>query len=195
MKAKMFFALTFAIALQISNSLKANTNLDAAAAISVAAANKILIVKLDISKAQDVTINIEDANGNIFYTETSQISTDIVKRFDLNNLENGAYLLVVKKGGARIVQPIDVHFDKVIPSEKRAVSALPIVRLNEKTLDVTVSAKKTANFDIKIYDNVGTLLFEANFTELGLRRFDLSKLPQGSYTVVADEETYNIALK
>jgi hypothetical protein len=207
MKSKMLFALVLMVAFfnnaAIANPVvptKSVVELEALpiekTEIKVGATQKTLIVNVTTAQSEEVFISIEDTEGVVFHSERVTVANDFNKRYNLKNIPAGSYRLVIKKRVAKTILPIEISGEKIdVVESKREIIALPMVHLDAKSLRINVPTKKSATYNVQIFDNLGGLVFEKSYTELGFHRYDISTLPNGAYIIEVDGETYPISLK
>ena len=142
-----------------------------------------------------VTISIEDANGAQLMQETVKENPNFVKRYNVSKLESGKYTLTVTKRTIRTVQPFEVTATGVTIAEiEKKEKFIPFLNFKNNKLDVNVLLGNYSNITVTLLDNEGRKVQEdKNYVVMTLhKRYDLSKLPAGAYTVevLAGDETF-----
>jgi fibronectin type 3 domain-containing protein len=206
MKIRLSFILAIAISM-LSTTLNAENverffNIEGTSIRITAIENsKTVMVTLNNTSKGDVTVALEDAFGANFATDKVKSTERFAKKYNLAQLETGNYRLVVTKNFVKTIQPFELTNRNIVLNElERREKFLPSIKHNGSTLDVNVLLGNYSNIIIKIYGNDGLMSFEdKNYVVLTLhKRFDLSKLPSGTYIVevMAGDETqfYNINL-
>jgi hypothetical protein len=202
MKIRLSFILAIAISM-LSTTLKAE-NVDRFFNIE---GTSIRITAIENSKTVMVTLHntskgdVEDAQGVNFATDKVKSTAKFAKKYNLTQLETGNYRLVVTKNFVKTIQPFELTSRNIVLNElERREKFLPSIKHYGNTLDVNVLLGNYSNIIVKIYGNDGLVSFEdKNYVVLTLhKRFDLSKLPAGTYIVEVmagdDTQFYNINL-
>jgi glucuronoarabinoxylan endo-1,4-beta-xylanase len=190
----VLFVSTFSI--NANNPTPSVIMTDAPSEIKVMAVNKTLFVKVAIPQIEDVTISIETAEGAIIYNETVNVVDAFTKRYNLRELAIGNYKLVIKRKRSKTVQPLTIGVNSISVEEaKREVLPLPTVVQVGSFVNVNIPTKLANDVTVRIYDNLGVTLMEKTYSKVGLRRYDLSKLPSGVYFVEVDGEPHTINVK
>ena len=197
MKTKLFLVLTLAAAL-FTTTANANS-FDDIADVKVSAVNKTLKVAVSKTLAEVVEVSIESVTGEIVHSDRFE-NTTTSKRYDLRQLPIGSYNLVVTKNRAKMTQPFAINFDGIsVAQADRKIALLPKVVLKGSKIDVSVFASENEKVEVKIYDTLGTSVFQDNVASKAFaKRYDLSKLPKGAYIVEinagAEPEYFTIEL-
>jgi hypothetical protein len=163
--------------------------------------SKTVMVTLNNTSKGDVTVALEDAQGVNFATDKVKSTAKFAKKYNLTQLETGNYRLVVTKNFVKTIQPFELTSRNIVLNElERREKFLPSIKHTGNTLDVNVLLGNYSNIVVRIYGNDGLVSFEdKNYVVLTLhKRFDLSKLPAGTYIVEVmagdDTQFYNINL-
>jgi C4-type Zn-finger protein len=163
--------------------------------VKISSVEKSVVVNLGTVQKEEITITIEDSFGNTLATETIKNHPNFVKKYNVSKLENGQYSITITKKTLRTVQPFSVSEQGVVMSDvEKKEKFIPVLVQNGNILDVNVLLGNYNNITVKIVDNEGRSTVEdKNYVVLTLhKRFDLSKLPAGSYVaeVTAGDETF-----
>ena len=206
MKTRLSFILALAV-LMFTTTLKAdsveNIFILEGANIRITAIenSKSVMVTLNNTSTGEMTVALEDALGTSFATDKVKPSARFAKKYNLSQLEAGNYRLVVTKNFVKTIQPFELTYRAVVLNElERKEKFLPSINQSGKNVDVNVLLGNYSNIIVKIYGNDGLMSFEdKNYVVLTLhKRYDLSKLPVGTYVVevLAGDETqyFNINL-
>jgi hypothetical protein len=205
MKTRLFFSLATA-AMLFANTITAN-NIEnmydlGGTRLKISAVNteKAVIVDATNTFNQEITVNIEDINGNTLYSEKIKEGQRFVKKYNLTKLESGDYRLVVVKKLFKTIQPITVTEKTVEMSEvERKEKFLPNVTAKNGLMDVNVLLGNYNNIHVRLYDVAGKKVFEElNYVVFNLhKRYDLTKLDKGIYfaEVVAGDEVQTFTIK
>jgi hypothetical protein len=206
MKTRLSFILALAVSM-FTTTLKADSlenifTLEGANIRITAIENsKSVMVTLNNTSTGEMTVALEDALGTRFATDKIKPAARFAKKYNLSQLEAGNYKLVVTKNFVKTIQPFELTYRAVVLNElERKEKFLPSINQSGKNIDVNVLLGNYSNIIVKIYGNDGLTSFEdKNYVVLTLhKRYDLSKLPAGSYVVevLAGDETqyFNINL-
>ncbi len=201
MKTRLILILAIA-ALTISTSINANPSFPvektydlAGTVVKITSEAKSIIVNLGNVKGDEVTILIEDAEGNQFINEKVRDQSFFARKYNVSKLEKGGYRLIVTKKTSKTVQPFELTDEgvQILDTEKRE-TYIPVVNQENNKLDVNVLMTKVSNITINLYDNEGRKVMEdKNYVVLNLhKRYDISKMTNGVYVaeVVAGDETF-----
>jgi hypothetical protein len=191
MKIKFIFICTLA-AILTANTLTANTfNPPTMMGVEVVAVNKTLKVKVDKAVDETVEISIETAAGTVVYTE-NVAKTAVWKQFDLRQLENGDYRLIVENSRTKTIQPFALDFTRItIDASGRFIKQLPQIKKVGNGVDIRAYLLKKGEISVIITDNLGFSVFKETIKDVALaKHYNLSKLSSGIYFVEikADDE-------
>lgn len=132
------------------------------------------------------TIRLESALEGVLLEE--EITNEEYARvLNLNELSTGNYKLVVSTGVRETEQPISITRTGLSLNigDRREFFA-PVVRMNGSLLDVSLLNSNLTTLKLRIEDAEGVLVYEdeaRNVVKVE-KRYNLSKLPVGEYTVV-----------
>ncbi len=192
---KMEFKSVVNIAAEISENDNENFTYLGETTVKVTSDSKVISVNLGDVKNDEISIRIEDANGNELVSEKVKGSQNFAKKYNVSKLEDGNYNIIIAKQTLRTVQPFKIVDNKVIvlATEKKE-KFLPLLSQDGDKLNVNVLLGNFSNITVTLYDNEGRKVFdEKNYVVLNLhKRYDLSKLPKGIYVaeVMAGDESF-----
>ena len=199
---KAFLLLALSATLSLGNATQTNARtvehnyILAGTTINISADENVKAVTVNINKIQNdvVNISLETAEGTVLFNEEVSKVARYSKKFNLSQLENGSYRLVVKKNLSKTIQPFELTETGVQLNEnERKEIFFPVVIQKGSSVNVNCLTSNYTNMFVRIYDNTGKLVFEdANYVIFCLHKsFNLSKLPAGAYImeVVAGDET------
>ncbi len=199
MKTQLFFILILAVSL-FTNTIKAENgsfsyDLGGGTNVRISAIEntKAVVVSLTNVTNEEVTIALEGDQGTLV-TETVKGTPNYCKKFNLINLDNGSYKVIITKKATKTVQPFDLTNQSVVLFETaRKELFQPSFNQVGTKLDVNVMLGRYSNIKVNIYDNEGHIVYDdINYVVMLLhKRYDLSKLPSGGYVVevIAGDET------
>ena len=135
----------------------------------------------------DVLIQIKDNNDAILHTEKVVNQKFFAKKFNLKNLPEGTYYLVVTDELKEVVQPIEILVSKVaMDPDTRMEYYKPVYRFQDNKLDINLLALNNADINLEVFDFENQLVFSKTFENTDKtfgQRFDLSKLANGKYSI------------
>ena len=158
-------------------------------------ANDNPTVKVKSVNAKSISVNIsglgaiktqvqlKSEKGSILYKASSN-AENFARRLDLNALPVGNYSIEVENNNTFTSTPVVIADDSAYVNVTSQVTIVkPRVLMNGKQLDVILPSEEEAAVLVTIYDrDMNKLAIEPINGEL-LKRFDLSKLTTGNYTV------------
>lgn len=151
----------------------------------------LLLTMENVSK--EFTLRITDKNDNILYFEKMG-NTSIVKKFDLQSLQNGTYFLTTSDLDRVIVYTVVIADDKV-NILKKDETAKPHFRVTKEKLFVNYLNLDKSKVVIKVYDEEYRMVFsEIVMEEMIIEKaFNFKGAYKGNYSVVVSDtnETYS----
>lgn len=133
-----------------------------------------------------VTLNLQQANGEILLEEKIVPGGNFAKVLDLSQLPEGEYRLVVASELREAVQPLRITAaDVVLRQELRREYFAPVARLKGRDLDLNWFNTQVATLEMAILEADGTELFSDTLRGVVRveRRYKLNDLRRGSYTL------------
>ena len=132
------------------------------------------------------TIRLESALEGVLLEEEIT-NAEYARVLNLNELSTGNYKLVVSTGVRETEQPISITRTGLsLNIGDRKEFFAPVVRMNGSLLDVSLLNSNLTTLKLRIEDAEGILVYEdeaRNVVKVE-KRYNLSKLPVGEYTVV-----------
>ncbi len=132
------------------------------------------------------TIRLESATEGVLLEEEIT-NAEYARVLNLNELSTGNYKLVVSTGVRETEQPISITRTGLSLNigDRREFFA-PVVRMNASLLDVSLLNSNLTTLKLRIEDAEGILVYEDEVRNVVKveKRYNLSKLPAGEYTVV-----------
>ncbi len=198
MKTKFFCSTLLIVALFFASANA--TNFDkiidlGGTSVKMSAETHSVMVNLGNVTKEEVTLKIEDNDGNILLSEVVRNTANFSRKYNLSKLEDGKYQFVVTKKTIKTVQPFEIVGNVVIMSEaEQKDKFLPTVDMKNDRINVNVLLGNYSNISVNIYDNSGRKVFnDENYVVFNLhKKFDVSNLVSGSYVVeiVAGSDVY-----
>lgn len=131
------------------------------------------------------TVQITSAKGSVLEIEATE-GERFAKIFNVSNLEEGKYRVVVVTSSNEIVQPFFIKGDKLeLKASEREVFFAPTLSWKDDALDVMMFNGRLLNVNVKLYDEFGNTVFEDSMQNVLKveRRYNLNELNRGKYTV------------
>ena len=159
-----------------------------------------LLVKATNVQTQTMNVTILNANEDILVNEDLKNKADFTKQYNVAQLPDGSYQLVITKPNARITQPFYLESGYVQMSElEKKTTVFPVFVLRKEQLDVNVLSEKYGDILVNVLDDRDTPIFSDKITKTHLlhKRYDLTKLLHGNYRVevIVNGEAFYYDLK
>lgn len=191
---KNLFAILFAVAVLLSSSAFANTTTDDKDGIptvvttsdkfaySIYAVKETLKFRLNFENEDGtpVTVKIYDSKGEMIFAETIKKQTSSHRNYDLSEKGQGVYKVEIIDGDFRAVQEIGVG----IRASEGEFNAYISKTLSEGSLKIAYQNGNPDGVNIVLRDEKGNVMYEElSANEQYFRKFNLSKLNKGTYTM------------
>ena len=142
---------------------------------------KSLIVDTKVWKTEFISISIYDIDGNFIFEDT--YTTEKGKRFSVENLPKGKYTLTIENDLKTTTQGFEITNTEVVLDPKEDVIFKPLIKIENDFIDLNYLSKSN-NASVKIYEeNREVYSFDFENQMAINKRFDINKLPAGSYTL------------
>ena len=127
-------------------------------------------------------ISIVDEEGKLLFKDQAA-SNQYGKVFNLNQFEEGQLYLEIESAEKLEVRSIEVTETKAsLSSKAELVIEKPSVRINDGTMKVYFGENESV-CGMKIYDSLGDVAFKDQIGSAQMKRYDVSKLSEGSYEI------------
>ncbi len=144
---------------------------------------KSIAVSISGMEAIKTQVQLKSENGSILY-KASANNENFAKRLDLNALPAGSYSLEVENSQSFTTTPVVIATDSAFVNVADQVTIIkPVILMNGRSLDVVLPSEEAAAVLVTIFDKDMNKLAIEPIKGESLKRFDLSKLGSGSYTV------------
>ena len=153
----------------------------------VDAGQKSFVLYIDNAKSGFVHVTLKDVKGVVLLTDRVKNEESFARKYNLVNLPAGEYLLFIEDGARMIAQPIAVGNDDLVIQATLATKLFaPAIQMSQDKLDFTMLCLDATPVTIEIIDETGRENYAATTIEQGSvqRRFDISNLEPGRYTIV-----------
>ncbi|MFD2572123.1 DUF3244 domain-containing protein [Spirosoma soli] len=136
-----------------------------------------------------VEVSIIDTEGNVLYRGLVSSRKQGATTFNLASLPDGQYYLTAGNNAWWMSQGLTIRGNALNVDERNLQQvAQPTLTAYEKNkIEVNLPAINLDKANVTIYDAQNTAVFADSF-DGQVRRFDLSSLPDGSYTFVVGPE-------
>ncbi|WP_350137727.1 hypothetical protein [Fulvivirga sp.] len=147
---------------------------------------KVLTLRMATDATEKFKISLKDNFGKVLFSENVANSNGYIKSFDLKNLTSGEYTIEMENETYTKVMPVTIDSEAIVISHPTFETVYhPYVKVSDKKMDLNylnVNQEATA---MVIRDAAGNIIFKNSLgSDLNFsKRFDLSKLPVGSYNV------------
>lgn len=194
MKNSKFFA-TFALAALLFNTAFSGTtsNQDFA---SISATTNSIIVQMNSVAQEAIEVKIVNEEGIIVLTETVKNVKSFNKKYNMSQLLNGNYSMIVTRYAYRTIQPFSIKNGALtmFGADKKE-QFVAVFDFQNSSLKINFLLKDYGNIKVTLYDNEGrNLLFNKTYKDaLSFHQiYNLSKLPTGIYFVemTTPQETF-----
>jgi len=144
---------------------------------------KSLNFEMDIASVQ-TSLSIVDANGVIIYTERIAKGNIFSKKFDLQNLPEGSYILEVEDALKETIFEFTLNGSEIKIAEKR-VNTKPVFRKKEGRVFLNLLNLDREEVIIKVYDSENRVVFQEIIADEMLieKVFNFNDAFKDNYTV------------
>ena len=132
-----------------------------------------------------VDVALIDADGNVLYRGIIAKNSKKATAFNLNNLPDGQYYLTAGNNAWWMSQGISIKANALSIDDRniQQVTEPTLTAYEKNKIEVSLPSKNLTEANVAIYDAQNVLVQTDSFKG-STRRFDLSGLPDGSYTFV-----------
>jgi hypothetical protein len=193
--SRNLFALIFAVAVLFSSNSFANGRNDdkngegtpavttsGKFAYSLYAIKESLKFRLNFENEDgtSVMVKIYDPNGRLAFSETINRQISVRRNYDLSNMGKGIYKVVLTDGDVIATQEIGVG----IRTNQGEFNAFLSKDLTQGALKLAYQNGDAEGVNIVLRDEKGNIVYdEVSANEQYARKFNLSKLSKGTYTM------------
>lgn len=153
-------------------------------------------IKLQNPKKTTIELSIRDIHGVAVHTETIKENQIANKQYNLKALPTGEYSVVIINDQYINIQTLFKKNNKILfDIESSQKMYIPTFSDKLGFLDMNILGASEVDYNVKIQDEEGNILFNENFISESLiqRRFNLTKLEEGQYniTVYMEASTFS----
>ncbi|MFT4533629.1 MAG: hypothetical protein ACJA1A_003543 [Saprospiraceae bacterium] len=149
--------------------------------------NKSFIIDKKVWKSNAVDILIENKNGETIYSNHQNLERS--KKYSLENLEAGDYIVTISNEIKSVENKITITKERLFIDFDANTTYKPVFNILKNSIDINYfsAGVKTT---IYIQNNGGTI-YQMDIKDSSSinKRFDVSKLPTGDYSVVVSNKT------
>ena len=152
--------------------------------------NKVFVLSVD-NTSSPVVVTLENSKGRVLQNDRVRKNELASRNYLLSSLPVGEYKLFVKEGAKTTSHVLIVNEGSIrSPKHLTATYFAPAIVLNDDKLDFTMLALHETLVTIEIKDEEGRVNYSNTTCEKGSvqRRFDVSDLGPGSYTITTNIE-------
>lgn len=142
-------------------------------------------VRLYTQAGSPVDVSIIDADGNVLYRGSVNNQTKRTTAFNLSSLPDGQYYLTAGNRAFWMSQGLTLRGGSLTVDERslQRVAQPTLTTYEKNKIEMTLPATNVDHTNVTIYDAQSNPVYAETFKG-STRRFDLSSLPEGSYTFV-----------
>lgn len=130
-------------------------------------------------------ITLKSGNGRVFYRETVKGGENYAKRLDMSEMPNGEYTLEIENKNSFTAIPVKLELNTAVVNSKDEVTIVkPTLNVVGDKLNVAFADQNTEEVWVSIFDNNSNRLAYEKVSTENRKRFDLSRLEKGDYTVL-----------
>lgn len=147
---------------------------------------KSFLLQLEELKSNEILISLEDQNGYKLYEQEVKNTDSFTKKFNLSDLPDGSYFLKIEDKMKIQVYPIEIENNELTIDERKQKKIFkPVFSTGKGYVNVHMFRSGKTNMTISLFDEQGEIVYEQSFILYRIlnRRFDLSKLKKGKYTI------------
>ena len=142
-------------------------------------------VRIYTQPGSSVDVALIDADGNVLYRGIINKNNKRATSFNLNSLPDGQYFLTAGNNAWWMSQGLTIKANALSVDERnlQQLSQPTLTAYEKNKIELLLPAKNIDEASVAIYDAQNVLVQTDSFKG-SVRRFDLSSLPDGSYTFV-----------
>ena len=143
-------------------------------------------VKATNVKTQKMTVQILNENEEYLVNQDFTNREDFIKTYELAQLKDGEYKMIILKRDRRITQPFSIDGGYVQLTElEKQTTYFPVVNVRKKHFDVNLFSEKYGDITVNILNEQDVAVYTNTVSDVHKmhQRYDTKDLPRGSYTV------------
>lgn len=139
--------------------------------------------------AGTVHLSIKDADDLILMEDVVAGTENVAKRYRLENLPNGNYIITISNNLEQVIQPFEITVNGFVKLDKENRKAIfkPVVKMrkNDK-LDINLLLNAATDVELQLFDVDYEKIYEASFSDFGqvfTKRLNVAGLNTGKYLI------------
>lgn len=157
--------------------------------VPVKETSKAVVSLKDVDGSQAI-LSIEDQSQNYVYFQTKVYNVHSYKKLmDLSNLEDGLYYLIARTKEGTIKRAFTLENSK-IRLENTEVVFPPRIKDDDEYMTLVFESPESSNIKVTFSENNQVFFSDHSDNNEILRKYDLRKLPRGSYEVTLTAGNY-----
>ncbi|WP_460978699.1 T9SS C-terminal target domain-containing protein [Spirosoma knui] len=142
-------------------------------------------VRIYTQPGAPVEVSIIDTDGNLLYRGSVSNQKQKATLFNLTNLPDGQYFLTASNNAWWMSQSLTIKGNTVNVDERNLQQVVQptLTAYGKDKIEVSLPSTNVTKANVTIYDAQSVPVYTDTFNGK-VRRFDLSSLPEGSYTFV-----------
>lgn len=185
------WAMILLVAL-FTNQLQAETNLQIKYKYEYL---KAFAVTLQSLENQTHSIQLKDANGITLITEKIVQQAEFGRMYNLENLPEGNYNLVVENDQRVLIQSISIH-RRFLTIDKAARKEIlkPAILVENNFIAINMLHFEKEVISITLKNRKGQVVYRDSFKSYGSlnKQLNISDLPKGNYSFVIQTNAYEV---
>jgi len=166
------------------------------------------VIYIDNLNSKRIKISLRDTTGFVLYNKNIKGEGTYAKKYNVNNLPKGRYVLdfknemgsrsytiVLSDNGLTVLD----NYELIVSSLEDTVAFKPFIRHRGDILDLMVFSPELAKHEIRIYDQQNEIIFsEVEDKKMNIeKKYDLSLLESGKYNfvVLSQGQRYNYRMR
>jgi len=159
----------------------------------------VVLIKFDDIQSEVAYVELVDVMGEQLWSEVVRGATTFNKQFNLVQLPDGLYKIIMTDGDLIHTQEIKKEINKVYVVNSSTVTILkPEVELKNKNLTVAYPAGSSKLISVSFASENGDLFFSdrVSYEDKFKKLYNLKQLERGDYKVIikTDQDTYHKSL-
>ena len=175
-----------------TNQLQAETNLEITYKYEYL---KAFALRLENVQNQTNSIQLKDANGITLITEKVVGQAEFGRMYNLENLPEGNYNLVVENDQKVLIQPIIIN-RRFLTIDKAARKKIlkPTIMVKSDLIAINMLHFEKEAISITLENQEGEVVFSNSFKSYGSlnKQLNIRNLPEGNYSFVIRTNAYRV---
>ncbi len=150
--------------------------------------SKSLVLQLE-AKSAATSVRLVDVEGNIIFNDNAENAKAYMKKFDLNALPQGFYILELDDSLRTLTYSVEVDKNNVNILSKEE-SLKPVYTKNENKLLLNFLNVGKKSIEIKVLDSKNNILFDEVVSDTVVleKVFNFETAPKDTYSIVVKKQ-------